>query len=201
MIRSSASKSLPRRSRFWLLRAVSIAFHHAEKGAPRAYRLAVLMRHNAQNLVEVREIMHRPGGQQLRQRHCSECWMASLALHVFRGEGLDHAIPPGSSRTFANSSRICGRLLALHSSTRPPATEGVKGPRFSIFQNHPCSRKPIYFIGINQVAYNIEGCKRAFTFVALRPFRRQIAEQHIQSARRALKQRNRCIQVMLHACF
>ena len=47
--------------------AVTRALEHAEVSTPRADALAILVRHHAGDLVQVREIVNGPGRQQLRQ--------------------------------------------------------------------------------------------------------------------------------------
>ena len=47
------------------LRAVAVAVHHAEKFCPRTNSFAILIGHDARELVQMSEIMGRPGGQQL----------------------------------------------------------------------------------------------------------------------------------------
>ena len=41
--------------------------HHAQETHPRPYGFANLVRHDPRNLVQVRQIVRRPRGQQLRQ--------------------------------------------------------------------------------------------------------------------------------------
>src|SRR2546423_961697 len=53
-------------------RAVAGALHHAEVGGPRADGLAILVRHHARELVQMREVMRRPGGEKLRERDRAE---------------------------------------------------------------------------------------------------------------------------------
>ena len=65
------------------LRAVAGAVQHAKIGAPRTYSVAVLVGHNARDLVQMCQIVSGPGRQQLRQGHYTEGRMASAACEVF----------------------------------------------------------------------------------------------------------------------
>src|ERR1700728_2376547 len=66
------------------LRAVAVAFEHAEMSAPGADGLAVLVGHDSCNLVEMSQIVGGPGGQQLRESDGSEVGMLSAAFEILR---------------------------------------------------------------------------------------------------------------------
>ena len=66
--------------------AMAVAVHDAQVRQPRTDRLAVLMRHGACDLVQVRHVVRGPGGQQLAQRHGSEDWVRPAALEIGVGE-------------------------------------------------------------------------------------------------------------------
>lgn len=55
--------------------AVAGAMQHAKVSAPGAYSFAILMRHGARDLVQVRQVVSGPGREQLRQSHCAESGM------------------------------------------------------------------------------------------------------------------------------
>lgn|SRR5690242_3166556 len=65
-------------------RAMAIAVEDAEVGAPGAYGWKVLEGEDARELVQVGEIVHGPGGEQLGQGYDAEFGMTAAALEVFR---------------------------------------------------------------------------------------------------------------------
>ena len=60
------------------------ALEHAEVCAPRTDGIAVLVRQNPRDLVQMSQVVNSPTRQVLRQRNQSEGGMASTALEVFR---------------------------------------------------------------------------------------------------------------------
>src|SRR5258706_141784 len=64
--------------------AVAGTVQHAEVRAPRADGIAVLARHHSRDLVQMRQVVRGPGGQQLRQRDDAEGRMASATIEVGR---------------------------------------------------------------------------------------------------------------------
>ena len=67
-------------------RAVSGALHDAEVGAPWADGVAVLMGHDPRELVEVREVVHRPGGEKLGESDGSEGGMMTATVEILRAQ-------------------------------------------------------------------------------------------------------------------
>ena len=59
--------------------AVTVALQHAEVDAPGAYGVAVLVGHDTGYLVQMREVVGGPGGEELREIDCAEGWMFSWA--------------------------------------------------------------------------------------------------------------------------
>ena len=69
-----------------LLGAVAGAVHHAEEFAPGADGFVVLVGHSSGDLVEMRQVVRGPGGEEFRERDYAEGGMASPALEVLRLE-------------------------------------------------------------------------------------------------------------------
>jgi hypothetical protein len=65
---------------------VAVALHHPEVVGPWADCLAVLMRHHSRNLVEMRQIVCGPRGQQLRESDDAESGMASATIEILFAE-------------------------------------------------------------------------------------------------------------------
>ena len=66
------------------LGTVTGAAENAEVGAPRAYGIAILMRENAGDLVQMGQVVNGPGGEKLRESDHAERGMASAAVKVQR---------------------------------------------------------------------------------------------------------------------
>jgi hypothetical protein len=62
---------------------VTVAVEYAEIGAPRADRSAVLVSHDARDLVDVSEVVHGPGGEKVRERNIAESGMKSAKREIF----------------------------------------------------------------------------------------------------------------------
>src|SRR6266850_846610 len=77
----SRSGPSPRRPRVASV-AVTLAAEHAEENIPRADLAAILVRHRARDLVQVGEIVHRPGREQLGQRHGAEHGVGAAAIEI-----------------------------------------------------------------------------------------------------------------------
>src|SRR5258706_13981807 len=78
--------------------AVTVAAQHAEERGPRADLVANLVGHGAGDLVEVGEVVRRPGSEELAQRHRSEHRAGAAALEAGGGdvpaaEGLEVPLP------------------------------------------------------------------------------------------------------------
>jgi hypothetical protein len=63
---------------------MSSALHHAQERGPRTDRLPVLVRHHPGKLVQVAEVVRRPGGEKLGKRHHSERGVAAAPLEIGR---------------------------------------------------------------------------------------------------------------------
>ena len=62
--------------------AVAGAMEDAEVGSPWAYGVAMLVGHDAGDLVQMGEVVDGPGGEELRERDCAEGWMLSWARQI-----------------------------------------------------------------------------------------------------------------------
>jgi hypothetical protein len=57
---------------------------HAEVSAPRTYRVTILMRHHARQLMQMREVVNHPRRQKFPQRHRSQRRMLPFSLQILR---------------------------------------------------------------------------------------------------------------------
>jgi hypothetical protein len=55
--------------------------------------------------------------------------------------------------------------------------EGLKRARLAVLQNVSCARHPVRAVGVNQMAYDIEGAPGVFALISKRPFIGQITEK------------------------
>ncbi len=61
---------------------MAVALEYAEVDAPWTYGVAILVGHNAGDLVEMGEVVDSPCGEELRERDCAEGWMLSWASEI-----------------------------------------------------------------------------------------------------------------------
>ena len=68
----------------WRLARLPLAatFEHPKVLAPRTHGLPVLMGRNAGNLVEMSQVVRRPGRQQLRKSHDAKVGMSSAPFEI-----------------------------------------------------------------------------------------------------------------------
>lgn len=64
--------------------AMTVTLQHPEIGAPRANGVAILVGHNAGQLMHVSKIVHGPRCKKFRQRHDSQPWMFPSPPQIFR---------------------------------------------------------------------------------------------------------------------
>ncbi len=124
--------------------AVPRAMHHAQEPHPRPHGFAHLVRHDPRNLVQMRQIVRRPRGQQLRQSHRAECRMRCPPLEILRRQlqtaQFLQALRP-RSRKFIQQLRQRFASLVAHV---PLAIEGRKGSRLVRMQEYagPAASSP-----------------------------------------------------------
>lgn len=68
---------------------MAVAVQHAEVRAPWAYCFAILMPHDAGDLMQVREVVGGPCREELREGHGSKDGMLAASREVFRLEVED----------------------------------------------------------------------------------------------------------------
>lgn len=79
------------------------------------------------------------------------------------------------------------------------AVEFVEGSGFAVVEDATSARKPVFLVGVGQMADDIGNGEGAFAFVAVSPGRGKIAEERIKSGGRALEERNRVGEVVIHS--
>lgn len=122
---------------------------NAEVGPPRADRVAVLMREDAGDLVQVREVVNGPGSEQLRKGDYAEGGMASTAVKVVRLqiEGAQLTKIRGTQgREFVEKLRQ-GFALAL--ALLRQSIEGRERARLTELQNHFDTGHPVGALAVN----------------------------------------------------
>lgn len=63
---------------------MAAALEHAEESGPRADGLTALMRHNARDLVQMREVVAAPGGEDLRECDFAQRRVQAAAIEIGR---------------------------------------------------------------------------------------------------------------------
>ena len=143
------------------------------------------MRHYPGNLMQMVQIMRRPGGQQFPQRDRSECRMQSAPRQVLpckmQRAQVVQVLPAYSRKLIQQLPQRFARALM----NMAEAIKGAERLSFAEFKNRPRPRHPICAVGVNQVDDDIKRAPGIFALIAMRPLLRQIAQQRVQSRRRA----------------
>jgi hypothetical protein len=187
-------ESLERTSR----RAMPCTLQDSKVRMPGTHRRVILMRHHSRDLVQVRQIMHRPRRQQLRQRDSAKRGVPPtplkiLFLQIHRAQ-FSQPLRAQARKFIQQLSQRFARTLALLS----PTIERLEPPRLAKLQYPPSPRHPIRALAMIQMPHDIERAPRALTFIAQRPRFRQITQQRIECSRRACEQRYGVLQVLFH---
>src|SRR5579864_5646141 len=179
-------------------RAVAVALQHSEETAPRTHRLPVLVGHDPRDLVQMSHVMSCPGRQQLRQGDDAEGWVSSTPLEVpwlqIQGSQLVQVLRPQPGEFIQQLAQ----RLACDLPYVSQAIERLESAGFAELQHRPRARHPIRTLGMNQVADDLEDVPGVLTFITVSPRFGQIAQQPVESSRRAAEQRDGVAQVVWH---
>lgn len=160
--------------------AVAGALQHAQVDAPGADCLAILVGHDAGELMEVGEIVDGPGGEKLRESDDAECGMGSAASEVvwLEIQGLE-----GDEVFFAEAGELVEELLerfALRLSCLGEAVEAVEWPGFAVVENDSRARHPVGALADDEMADDVEGAPGIVSFVAANPGVGQAAQEGVE---------------------
>ena len=175
-----------------------LAFQHAEKRTEGSNVVAVLVRHDAGDLVEMGQIVRSPGSQQMREREDAEGRVATKQFKLLRLEIQGAQIIKTAG---ANVSKFVEKLRETFASAlldMSAAIEGIEGFVLAVLKDPARTRHPVKTIGIDEVANNIEDREGFAAFVVVRPGFGKAAQQSIKRSRGSLKQRYRVLQIVCH---
>lgn len=159
------------------------ALQYAEVDAPGADRFAILVGHYARELMQVREIVDSPSGEQLLQRYRAEGWMLSPPSEVLRLqiEGLK------CGETFAaQSGEVFEELLErfrLRLSHLGEAVEGREWLRVAVCEDVMYARYPVVALGEDHVTHDVVWTPGVWAFVASGPGVGQTSQESIEGCR------------------
>src|SRR5262245_10893373 len=140
--------------------------------------------------MQVREVVHRPRGDELSHRDDAESGMAATAFEIRRlkierlqFDQIVGAQPPKQIEKL-------GKRLALALALLRETIERLECARIPELQNHLRAWNPVRPLAVNQMTDDVEDSPRAWTFVSLRPRFRQIGKKGVERGRCALEQRH-----------
>jgi hypothetical protein len=176
---SITAGGMGRRSR--LLSAVAGALQHAEVDAPGADCLAILVGHDAGELMEVAEVVDGPGGEELRECYGAERGMASWAGKVVRLEieGLE-----GGEAFFAEGGEFVEELLErfrLRLFHLREAIKGSEGAGVAVLKDEARARNPVVALGEDHVAHDVVWAPGIFAFIAANPGIGETTQERVES--------------------
>jgi hypothetical protein len=174
---------------------VAFAVEYAEKLAPWAYGFAVLVSHDAADLVEMGEIVRNPGGEKLRESYSAERRMQARTVEIVRlqvqGAQLAEifcALP----RKFIQQLRK--RFVFAPVFTAHPI-ERLEGASVGKCKDMFRTRQPVHVVSVHQMSDDSRSGPGFLAFVAIDPKFGQIAKERIESCGHAGKKRKRCIEI------
>jgi hypothetical protein len=170
----------------------------AEVDAPRADRLAVLMGHNTGDLVEMREVMDGPSGEELREGDRTEGRMMAASSQVL---GVEMQRAKGRQIRGAQIGKFIEQLrkpFGLALAGVAFAVEGREGSRFAEFQNHFCARHPIGSLGVNEMRDYFERGPGRRALVLGSPKIGEIAEKGAERSGSASEKRDGVVESWIH---
>lgn len=166
------------------------ALEDAKVDRPGTDCVAILVGHNAGELMEVGEVVDGPGGEELGQRYGAEGGMSSGAGKVF---GLEVEGGEGCETFFAEGSEFVEKLLERFGLRLSHLCEAIKrgeGLGVAVLENESRARNPIVAFGENHVAHDVVGAPRSFSFVVTSPGIRKIAEERVEGCGSAGEKRD-----------
>ena len=175
----------------WL--AVAFAMQNAEKFSPWPNLFAILAGHDARDLVQVREIVRRPRGQQLRQcdltqRRMTAALLEIVLLQIERSQlgKFFAALAPELIQQLRERFWLAPALKTL-----PPETisiERLKWKSVSELENVFHARQPVHAVRVDEMCNHVQHIPGILTLVRMRPHLRQIAQQRIECSGRGDQQ-------------
>jgi hypothetical protein len=185
--RSITADGMGRRSR--LLSAVAGALQHAEVDAPGADCLAILVGHDAGELMEMGEVVDGPGGEQLRECYGAEGGMASWAGKVVR---LEIEGPEGCEAFFAEGGEFVQELLErfrLRLFHLRESIEGGEGAGVAVLEDEAHARDPVVALGENHVTHDVVWAPGVFSFIAAYPGIGETTQERVEGCGSAGEER------------
>ena len=160
--------------------------------------MAELVSHYARKLVQMGEVVGGPGGEELGKRDDTEGGMTAATVEV-GGLNIQRAklgeIGGADAGEFVEQLR---KRLALDFSGMAGAIEGHERLCFAGLQDHFGARDPVGAFAVVQVADNLKGAPRIFTFVAMSPRFGEAAEQGVERGRGMREKCDGIGQVLIH---
>jgi hypothetical protein len=158
----------------------SALFHYRQKLRPGTHLLLVAFGHHANHLQKVRQIVGRPGGQELSHGYRAQRRMRPLQLKL---SGLQ--IQRAQARQIVTAQRTefvqqRGERFPLTLAELRLAVERIKGTAGAMLQNDRQALHPVSLFAVDQMANDHVRAPGAGTLGGLRPWFRQIAEQRVE---------------------
>jgi hypothetical protein len=174
---------------------VCIAFQHAQKRNKRPHGFTILHRHNTRDLVQMREVVRCPGGEKFGKLYWAERRVFGALPEISRLE-----IHRAEFVEILRAERIefveqIGDGLALYFCLVSLAIETLERFRFAEL---PDARHPIRFFAIHEMTDDVQNGPRLFALVAERPLFGKIAQERVESHRRAREKCDGLIEIVFH---
>ena len=159
---------------------MTCALEDTEVDAPGTDGFAVLVGHEAGELMKVGEVVDGPGGQELAESYRAECGVAAAAVEIgwleIQGTKFREVFGADSGK-FVEKLR---QRFALRFFILPCAIKRLEGLRFAVLEDHSGARNPVGVFGMDEMADDVEGGPCAGALVGVSPELGEIAEEGVE---------------------
>lgn len=155
------------------------ALKDAEVRCPGTDGVAVLVGKDPGQLVDVGEVMHSPGGQELREGDRAKSGMGSAELELLWSEIEGAEFAEVSGAKFGELVEELGEGLPCTFAILGAAIERLEGAALAVVEDEFGAGHPVGALAMDEMADDIEGSKGGAAFVLRGPGFGEIAQESV----------------------
>jgi hypothetical protein len=178
---------------------VAGALKDAEVRCPGTDGVAVLVGKDPGQLVDVGEVMHSPGGQELREGDRAESGMGSAELELLRSEIEGAQFPEVGGAKFGELVEELGEGLPCTFAILGASIELFEGSGFAVVEDEFGARHPVGALAMVEMADDIVGSEGSAAFVLHGPGFGEIAQQSVDCGGSAGKEGDCLVEIVFQA--
>lgn len=174
------------------------ALEDAQIGGPGADGGAILVGEDAGDLVEVGEVMHGPGSEQLRQGDGAEGGMGSAEDELLRGERERTEVAEVGRAELGEFVEKLGERLPCTVALLREAVQRLEGAGLAVGEDHLGAGHPVGALAVVQMADDVEGAPGVGAFAFASPGSWEIAQESVEGGGRAGEECDGLVEVVVH---